>query len=212
MYHLPEQDQEQLMMRATECLDEGSSIEDKIKMARHMYDLWSEQLKREPHIHQLIEKLEGCLENSREAMLELGIVETCKHCDEEEGGSCCGAGLENKFDTFLLLINLLLGVSLPEGHRRLDSCYLLTDKGCTLKVRLVLCVDFLCHKILNTMSHGDLIRLQQVSGDELTTGFMLYDALKKFMRNTRHWQASEKVSGTAPNVIPDETKSRSGIH
>jgi hypothetical protein len=34
------------------------------------------------------------------------------------------------------------------------------------------------------MSHGDLIRLQQVSGDELTTGFMLYDALKRFMRKT----------------------------
>ncbi len=183
MYHLPEQDREQLMMRATECLDEGLSIEDKIKMARHMYDSWSEQWKREPHIHELIEKLEGCLENSREAMLELGIVETCKHCDEEEGGSCCGAGLENKFDTFLLLMNLLLGVSLPEGHRRPDSCYLLTDKGCMLKVRLVLCVDFLCPKILNTLSRGDLIRLQQVSGDELTIGFMLYDAIKRFMRN-----------------------------
>ena len=186
MYHLHEQDQEQLMMRATECLDEGSSIEDKIKMARHMYDSWSEQLKREPHIHQLIEKLEGCLENSREAMLELGIVETCKHCDEEEGGSCCGAGLENKFDSLLLLINLLLGVSLPEGHRRPDSCYLLTDKGCMLKVRLVLCVDFLCPKIMSALSHDKVIRLQNISGDELLTGFKLYDALKRFMRNTRH--------------------------
>ena len=183
MYHLPEQDREQLMMRATECLDEGLSIEDKIKMARHMYDSWSEQLKREPHIHQLIEKLEGCLENSREAMLELGIVETCKHCDEEEGGSCCGAGLENKFDTFLLLMNLLLGVSLPEGHRRPDSCYLLTDKGCMLKVRLVLCVDFLCPKIMSALSHDKVIRLQNISGDELLTGFKLYDALKRFMRN-----------------------------
>jgi hypothetical protein len=186
MHNLPEQDREQLMMRATECLDEGSSIEDKIRTARYMYDSWSDQLRREPDIHQLVEKLEICLENSRVAMLELGIVETCKHCDEEEGGSCCGAGLENKFDTFLLLMNLLLGVSLPEGHRRPNSCYLLTDKGCTLKVRLVLCVDFLCPKILNTMSHGGLIRLQQVSGDELTTGFMLYDALKRFMRRTKH--------------------------
>jgi hypothetical protein len=43
-------------------------------------------------------------------------------------------------------------------------------------------VDFLCPKILNTISQGNLIRLQQVSGDELTTGFMLYDAIKKFLR------------------------------
>ncbi len=185
MYYLAEQDREQLMMRATECLDEGSSIKDKIKTAQHLYDLWSDQLKREPNIHQLIGKLERCLENSRAAMLELGIVETCKHCDEEEGGSCCGAGLENKFDTFLLLMNLLLDVSLPERHHRHDSCYLLTDKGCRLKVRLVLCVDFLCPKILNAMSKGDLIRLQKVSGDELTTAFILYDAIKKFLRNKK---------------------------
>jgi hypothetical protein len=211
MYNLPEQDREQLMMRAAECLDEGSSIEDKMRTAQYMYDSWSDQLRREPDIHHLVEKLEMCLENSRAAMLELGIVEICKHCDEEEGGSCCGAGMEHKFDTLLLLMNLLLGVSLPEGHCRPNSCYLLTEKGCSLKVRLVLCVDFLCPKILNTMSREDLIRLQQISGDELTTGFMLYDALKRFMRNTGHQQASEKVCETAPNVIPDETKSRSVV-
>jgi hypothetical protein len=73
-------------------------------------------------------------------------------------------------------------------------------------------VDFLCPKILSALSQDELVRLQNISGDELLTGFKLYDALKKFMRNTRHWQASEKASGTAPNVMPDEKKSRSGIH
>jgi len=174
------------MMRATECLDEGASIEDKIKMARDLYGLWGEHVKREPQILDLLGKFEGCLENSREAMLELGIVETCKHCDEEEGGSCCGAGLENKFDSLLLLMNLLLGVSLPERHHRPDSCYLLSDKGCVLKVRLFLCVDYLCPKIMNALSHDKVIRLQSISGDELLTGFRLYDALKRFRRNTGH--------------------------
>jgi hypothetical protein len=115
-------------------------------------------------------------------MLEFKIVEICKRCDEEEGGSCCGAGMENKFDTFLLLVNLLLGVTLPEYHLRKDSCYLLTDKGCILKVRLVLCVDFLCDKIMNRLSVGDLLSLQKISGKELVTGFRLYDAVKRFMR------------------------------
>jgi hypothetical protein len=115
-------------------------------------------------------------------MLELGIVEICRRCDEEEGGSCCGAGMENKFDTFLLLVNLLLGSTLPRHHLRADSCYLLTDKGCGLKVRLVLCVDFLCDKILDAISFKDLLRLQKISGEELVTGFRLYDAVKQFMR------------------------------
>jgi hypothetical protein len=182
MYYLPEQDREQLMMRATECLDPGSSIEEKIKTARQLYYSWAHQLRREQHIHELMHQLEQCLENSHVAMLELGIVETCKHCDEEDGGSCCGAGLENKFDTLLLLMNLLLGVSLPERHQRPDSCYLLSDTGCVLRVRLVLCVDYLCPRILKGLSRDELIRLQNISGDELLTGFKLYDALKKFMR------------------------------
>ena len=184
MYNLSEESRDGLMMRSTECLDEGASIEDKIKMARDLYCSWREHLKREPQIVDLLGKLEGSLDNSRKAMLELGIVETCKHCDEKEGGSCCGAGLENKFDSLLLLMNLLLGVSLPERHHRPDSCYLLRDKGCVLKVRLVLCVDYLCPKIMGALSHDEVVRLQNISGDELLTGFKLYDALKRFMRNT----------------------------
>jgi hypothetical protein len=90
--------------------------------------------------------------------------------------------MENKFDTHLLLVNLLLGVSLPEHHLRTDSCYLLTDKGCILKARLVLCIDFLCDKILNALSVEERFSLQKISGEELVAGFRLYDAIKKFLR------------------------------
>lgn len=182
MYKLPEQDRERLMMRPTECFDEGFSIQDKIRQAQSLYGLWGDTLKKETQINNLLEGLERCVINSREFMLDFRIVEICKRCDEEEGGSCCGAGLENKFDTFLLLINLLLGVTLPEHHLRPDSCYLLTEKGCILKVRLFLCVDFLCEKILKELSRDELIKLQNISGDELLTGFKLYDTIKKFIR------------------------------
>lgn len=182
MDNLSEQTRDGLMMRTTECWDEGASISDKIEVAGNLYDRWGAQLKRDSHLGDLLEKLEACLGKSREAMLELGIVETCKHCDEEEGGSCCGAGLENKFDSLLLLINLLLGVSLPERHHRPESCYLLRDQGCILKVRLLLCVDYLCPKIISALSHDEIIALQNISGDELVTGFRVYDAIKKFIR------------------------------
>ncbi len=184
MYNLPEEARDHLKMRAAECLDEGSSIADKIRLARALYSSWGEQLQGEPHIHDLSKKLEKSIKTSREAMQALGLIEICKRCDEEEGGSCCGAGLENKFDTFLLLMNCLMGVSLPEHHRRADSCYFLSDTGCMLQVRLVLCVDFLCPKILGALSHAELIELQKISGDELVTGFLLYDAVKKLMRQS----------------------------
>jgi hypothetical protein len=170
------------MMRATECLDDGSSINQKIESAQDLYAVWGGDLRRDPAIGDLLGKLERNIRKSQEAMLSLGIVEACKRCDEVEGGSCCGAGLENKFDKFLFLINLLLGVSLPEYHSRPDSCYLLTSRGCILKARLVLCVDYLCPKILGGLRRDELIRLQMISGDELVTVFMLYDAVKRFFK------------------------------
>jgi hypothetical protein len=182
MYKLPEQHRQHLMMRPTECFDQGLSIQDKIKLAQDRYLLWKDALRKQSHINKLLADLERCIRVSRESMLEFGIVEICKRCDQEEGGSCCGAGMENKFDGFLLLVNLLLGVTLPEHHLRTDSCYLLTDKGCILKVRLVLCLDFLCDKILNALSVKELLSLQKISGEKLVTGFILYDAIKKFMR------------------------------
>jgi len=184
MYNLSEQDRERFMMRPTECFDERASIQDKIRLAQRLHHQWGNVLTNEPHIRDLLIELENCLRNSRQAMLDFGIVEACTRCDEEEGGSCCGVALENKFDTYLLLINLLLGVTLPEHHLRPGNCYLLTDTGCLLKSRLVLCVDFLCEKITNGLSRDELLRLQNISGSELLTGFRLYDAVKKFIRST----------------------------
>lgn len=182
MDNLSEQDRQHLMMRPTECFDQGLSIQDKVELAQNLYTLWGDALPKLTHISILLADLKRCIRVSREAMLDFGIIEICKHCDEEEGGSCCGAGMENKFDTFLLLVNLLLGVSLPEHHLRTDSCYLLTEKGCILKARLVLCIDFLCDKIVNTLSLEEHLGLQRISGEELVAAFRLYDGIKKFLR------------------------------
>ena len=182
MNYLPEKDRQHLMMRATECFDQGLSIQDKIKLAQNLYVSWQDALRKQLHINNLLADLERCLKASRESMQDLRIIDICKCCDEKEGGSCCGAGMENKLDTYLLLVNLLLGVSLPECHVRTNSCYLLTDNGCILRMRLVLCIDFLCDKILNVLSVEEHLRLQKISGEELLAGFRLYDAIKKFLR------------------------------
>jgi hypothetical protein len=170
------------MMRSTECLDDGSSIQEKIEVARQWYAVWGNALRQDTQIRDLLAELERNLKAGMNAMLDLGIVAACKRCDEEEGGSCCGRGLENKFDVFLLLINLLLGATLPDSRSRGDSCYFLTERGCLLMLRLVLCVDYLCPKIRSGLPRDQLIKLQTISGDELVTGFILYDAVKRFIR------------------------------
>lgn len=172
------------MIRATEVHDFHIPIQEKIRLAHDLYARWGKALHEDRRIEALLKQLEQDLESSRQAMVNLGVVAVCTDCDQEEGKSCCaqGRGFEGKYDPYLLLMNLLLGVSLPEGCVRPGGCYFLTRNGCCLRVRLFLCVDFLCPVILSRLSHEELVRLQTVSGHELTTGFLVYDAIKKVIR------------------------------
>ena len=179
---LSESDIDGLMTRATEVCDLRIPIQEKIHVAHELLAQAGEVLRQDRQIQTLLKVLEQELETSRRTMVDLEVVAACKHCDEQEGKSCCGRGFENKFDPYLLLINLLLGVSLPEHHARPDGCYFLTRTGCCLRVRLFLCVDFLCPAILTRLSHKELVKLQTVSGHELTTGFLVYDAIKRVIR------------------------------
>jgi hypothetical protein len=173
---------ESLVTRATEVWDRQLPFQEKVQAAHALFACWEKGLRQNPRIRALLETLQREVETTWETMADLGVVAACKHCDEAEGKSCCGRGFENKFDHYLLLMNLLLGVSLPEHHMRPEDCYFLTRTGCCLKVRLFLCVDFLCPTILSRLSHEALIRLQTVSGKELTAAFLAYDAIKRVIR------------------------------
>jgi hypothetical protein len=172
------------MIRATEVHDLRIPIREKIRMAHDLLAQWGKSLREDRRMEAFLEQLEQDLESTRQTMVDLEVVASCTQCDEEEGKSCCaqGRGFEEKFDPYLLLMNLLLGVLLPERPARPEGCYFLTRTGCCLQVRLFLCVDFLCPAILDRLSHEEVIRLQTVAGNELTTGFLLYDAIKKVIR------------------------------
>jgi hypothetical protein len=155
------------------------SIEEKIEEARTLFEAWEDRLRQDERIRVLLVSLEQNIRASTQAMRALRVVEACKRCEEQEGGSCCGVGIENRYDSIQLLVNLLLGVSLPDRHTYSDSCYFLQADGCCLTARHVLCVNYLCAKLNRALSQDDLIALQTIVGEELGTGFALYEAVKK---------------------------------
>ena len=156
-------------------------IEEKIEAAHALFAAWEGRLREDGRISALLERLEQNVHASLQAMLALRVVQTCKRCEELEGGSCCGAGIESRYDGLQLLINLLLNVSLPDRHTYTDSCYFLQADGCCLKARHVLCVNYLCTKLQRTLSPDDMITLQAIAGEELDTGFALYEAIKSYV-------------------------------
>jgi len=171
-------------MQTVEPAVECTTIEEKIAMAQDLFRNWGDALRQDTTVGSLLESLRQRIELSGKAMVEVGVVAACRHCEEVEGGSCCGAGIENRYNTTYLLMNLLLGGILPEKRLSAKGCFFLGATGCTLLARTVLCVNFLCLGIQKILLPEELIRLQTITGDEMDTGFLLHEAVKKCMRRS----------------------------
>lgn len=161
----------------------NSSIEERIEAARELFSRHGTALMEDPGVRSMIRELGKRLEASRRVMHELGVDALCRECDEKEGGSCCGRGIEDRYRPGLLLLNLAMGASLPEEHLREDSCFFLGDAGCVLSARHVLCVNYLCKKIEEELTLDELIRLQRTTGEEMEATFLLHEAAKRLIRS-----------------------------
>ena len=158
------------------------TIQEKIEQAHELFETCGDSLRQNPSIRTLLNKLQECIEHTKDSMLKLGVIAECKHCEEQEGGSCCGTGIENKYDVELLLLNLLLAASLRDQQSSENSCYFLGEKGCKLMARHVLCVNYICEKLQKKLTREEIIQLQTCAGEELDTLFVLHEAIKKHMR------------------------------
>jgi hypothetical protein len=162
------------------------NIDGKIKIARNLFDTQGDGLRRDGKVRGLLNLLQQKILASGIVSRDLGILALCKRCDEEEGGSCCGAGIENRYSPHLLLLNLLLAVDLPDERSFANSCFFLGKEGCELKARHILCSNYLCSKILESLTLEKLMTLQAVTGEEMETVFHLHEAVKQFTGGGSH--------------------------
>jgi hypothetical protein len=162
------------------------TIDEKIKIAQDLFRAWHDEIWADARVRELLEVLEEKLAASRKINIDLGVFAVCQHCEDEGGGSCCGAGIENRYSPHLLLLNLLLGRELPTGHCIVSSCYFLGKDGCGLLARDILCINYLCASIQKWLSREDLIGLQTVTGEEMETMFRLHEAVKQFINCRSH--------------------------
>ena len=171
------------MRKQSEGRATSPTIQEKIEQAQDLFETCGDSLRLNPSIATLLNKLQECIENTKDTMLKLGVVAECKHCEEQEGGSCCGTGIENKYDVELLLANLLLEASLRDQQFSQNSCYFLGEKGCKLTARHVLCVNYICEKLQKKLTREELIELQTCAGEELDTLFFIHEAIKKKIKS-----------------------------
>lgn len=157
------------------------TIRYKISLAYQLHDNFGQELIEEKEIIDQLNLLDKNIETTWSEMRSIGVVRECTDCALKEG-SCCGAGMENNYDEVLLLINLLLGKSLPKHAYDINSCYFLGDNGCLLRAREVICVNYLCGRIWRNVERERLINLQRIAGNELKTLFILEEHIKKRLK------------------------------
>lgn len=154
------------------------SIEYKIALAYQLQTNFGHDLLQDKETRGQLLQLDQNIEATWNEMVSNGVVRECSDCAVKEG-SCCGAGMENSYDEVLLLINLLIGRTLPSQAYDTTSCYLLGENGCLLRAREVICVNYLCQRIYRSIQKEKLIHLQKIAGDELNSLFMLEQHIKK---------------------------------
>lgn len=157
----------------------SSPIEEKIAWAEEYYRRFRGQFLKDRSIVDLLNELKKAVHASHSEMTGAGIDKICRECEQDEGGSCCGAGLENRYDWELLLINLLLDVNLPPKRHDPEGCYFLGKTGCLLQARHVICINYVCKKITDLIDPRKLNTLREKEGEELNTLFLLHERIKK---------------------------------
>jgi len=120
------------------------SVEDRIELAKDIYNRFGSELRR--RYGKILNKLDKAIDETWRYMRSVGITEICRQCALETG-SCCRRWIEDLYDEITLLINLLLGVDLPERRYKEDLCFFCGENGCRLRARESICVTYLCDRI-----------------------------------------------------------------
>jgi len=160
----------------------SSPIEEKIAWAEACYQKFGRQLLADKTVADLLDRVKRAIHASHAEMKKTGIIALCQECEQEEGGSCCGAGMENRYGGRLILINLLLNVSIRQTRRDSKSCYFLGEEGCLLQARHVICINYICRKISDRIDPVKISALREKEGEEVNLLFLLHEHVKKSLK------------------------------
>jgi len=180
----------------------------RISGAGQLYKEFGNSLLQDQTLINLLALLSGSIEDTRQEMDLIGVINECADCATSVAGTCCGERTGHKCDMLLLLINLLMGRTIPGIHQDGGNCYFLTPQGCSLQARPVICINFLCARLRKNIEHKKVILLQQIAGREMDALFLVEEHLKKTellrgYRNTRPAIYPPSSSGFIHCTIPD---------
>ena len=149
-------------------------LQEKIARVREFFERYRERLAQDQEFNHLLAEYEKNFQATQAAFAQAGIDKICAQCGQTTK-VCCGLGMELYCEDALLVVNLYLGVQFPEKRLKDHWCFFLTEKGCLLRVRPLLCRNYFCEDLQEALPHQELVRLQEALGPEAETLFALLE-------------------------------------
>ncbi len=154
---------------------------DTVHKAENLYKTLVSHLHQDKTFLSLLKKLDKSIEATQKEMHLTGVTDECADCALHGEGTCCGYRTGYKCDSILLLINLFLGRPISMQSNNSEKCFFLTDNGCFLRARPVICVNFVCGRLRNKFPHKQLVHIQEVAGKEIDALFVVEEYIKKYL-------------------------------
>ena len=159
-------------------------IEEEINRAKSLYERCGRALTNQDGLGDRFMRYRYAITKTQEVMEQMGVVEGCTACACEGRGSCCFQGVEEWYDHALLLMNLVLGIQLPEFREVPEGCVFVGSRGCKLLARHSFCVNYLCPSFRDLIKTPHMGTLLSVSGEELFCGWELEQAIRKWLQES----------------------------
>ena len=152
-----------------------------IAEAERLYASHGAAIARDGELARLLSVYNETIPRRETLMEEMGVGAACAVCASGEKGSCCFPGIERGYERVLLLINLLMGCSLPRSPHVPDSCLFVGAAGCTLKARYYFCLHYFCPHLQTLLGSGPIQKVLTAVGEELSAGWDLEQALRRWL-------------------------------
>ena len=153
-----------------------------ISQAKQVYADLGAEILDQAELAELLAKFKDQILGTNRLFQELDVSADCAACCDREKGPCCFDGAQGWYDLRLLLINLLLGVEVPDSPELVDDCWFNSPTGCKLLAKDSICLNFFCPDIQARLSDADLLALRQQVGRELLACVDLEAALLPWLQ------------------------------
>ena len=160
-------------------MDARELLEQKLKRVFYAWQQCQKILTQDETFKELLARYLEAFQHTEQVAQEVGLSAYCARCGERGQGSCCGEDMEFHCEDVLLLLNLACQVSLPKERYYPYGCFFLGAQGCILRVRPLICRNFICPEASFSLGVEKVSLIQQALGPEAEALFTLCEYFRK---------------------------------